>query len=226
MLTIDKIENKVINTRPFAGFFILNNRLCDIIKKSYVPYFVQKIGMKRLLILLVIISTYSFGQNKLSVGLKSGVSIPVGDFSSSYDSGFGIDLNVLYSFDEIADLILSSGFTLLNGQGIGGGESTFTTIPLTAGVKYYMSRTKLKPYLVGEIGASFNTVESDIKTIVGTASFEISNTNLTFSSGLGVAYFLNEKLQIDFVSKFNFIDTEVSSSNFIDIKIGFNYGLF
>ena len=153
--------------------------------------------MKRILILIFISSSFLFAQNRLSVGLKGGASIPVGDFANTYDPGFAVDVNILYRLHEIADVILSSGFTSFGGQGIGGGESTFSSIPLTAGIKYYMSRTNLKPYLLGEVGASFNEIESDIKTIVGSASFEVSNTNLTFSAGLGAAYYLNEKLQIE-----------------------------
>lgn len=123
--------------------------------------------MKKIVLLLTILfSGLTIAQHKTTgLDLKIGIQPPVFNFDDLYNTGYGISLGGLFPFKEDLQFTLYTGYfswgfdnesfnrkyanDLYTGFDL---EAPMNLIPLTLGIKYYASDTKVRPYLTADFG--------------------------------------------------------------------------
>jgi len=124
--------------------------------------------MKRIGIILFLILTVTIanGQNKRTgIDFKVGYNSPVFNFDDFYEGGLGMSFGVLYPFYDNMQFSLNTGYakwtfdnTAYNLKNSNDNYSEFnidapiTLIPLTLGIKYYATDSKVRPYFSAEFG--------------------------------------------------------------------------
>ena len=116
------------------------------------------------------------GATSFSLGVEGAV--PMGKFNDEgYKFGIGGSVQVAYKVAQ--DLALTLGAGYLNHKNhFTSYDAHFTTIPVLAGVKYWLSP---KFYIHPQLGAAFNTFKPSNSTIKG-----YNSTGFAYSPGLGI----------------------------------------
>lgn len=138
--------------------------------------------LKHLIILIVLSSTLLLkAQSDFAVGINGNVNFPNGKFTEYFSTGYGGDAHFLYLFGNSSIFSISIGYNRFeldldafnakaNELGLDTKfdvESSFSTIPLLIGVKWYFLKQKnSSPYIMIEGGFyNYNF------TLQGTANF-------------------------------------------------------
>jgi len=125
--------------------------------------------MKYLYLFLVIVYSagITYAQSDFAVGINVNVNFPNGKFTEYFGTGYGGDAHFLYLFGNSSIFSLSVGYNrfgldidALNAKANELGldvkfdvESSFSTIPILLGVKWYFLKQKTQsPYIMIEAG--------------------------------------------------------------------------
>ena len=125
--------------------------------------------MKYLYLFLVIVYSagITYAQSDFAVGINGNVNFPNGKFTEYFGTGYGGDAHFLYLFGNSSIFSLSVGYNrfgldidALNAKANELGldvkfdvESSFSTIPILLGVKWYFLKQKThSPYIMIEAG--------------------------------------------------------------------------
>jgi hypothetical protein len=216
---------------------------------------------KIILLLLLFIATLNAQNNKTAIDIKVGYNSNVFNFDDLYEGGVSLNIGVLYTFYPNLQFSLNSGygkwtfddsaFNLKNTNEFYSNfniDAPLTIIPLTLGVKYYASNSKVKPYFSAEFGFFYYTQEAS-----GTYTYTDKQGNVTnailpelsdsgfrtmLSAGAGVVAPVADNWDLDFQVKMNALfnaqaiggnnnsgEVEGASSTmyFITIAGGINY---
>ena len=170
---------------------------------------------------ILILSSSSFAQSKFALSVAGGVNLSISDFADTYGNGYNGTATLLYSAVVSTDLTISIGYNKWSKE-----EVSFTSIPLMAGFRFYLSALGLKFYLPGYFGLHLTTSEAILPTaeinceIIGGNVVSFSDNNFGFGVGAGVLIPLAPKFSLDFNTTFNSILTTESNSNYISINGG------
>lgn len=182
--------------------------------------------MKQLLsvlLLAVVFTGFINAQSKMAFGLQAGVAIPMGDFGDGYDMGFGGQGNFAYHISPMLDVTASVGYLTWSGKEA---DYTFSSVPVLVGARYYFGKDKFNPYVAGELGMHFVSVDIPTVTIGGfTFGGSSSDSFFGFGAGAGFLYKMGPNLDLDVNAKFNSISSEGSSSSYISVMAGVLIGL-
>lgn len=123
---------------------------------------------KNLILIVTIASTiYVKAQSDFAVGINGNVNFPNGKFTEYFGTGYGGDVHFLYLFGNSSIFSLSVGYNQFgldedafnakaNELGLDAKfdvESSFSTIPILLGVKWYFLKQKNQsPYIMIEAG--------------------------------------------------------------------------
>ena len=178
--------------------------------------------MKQLLsvlLLAVLFTGFINAQSKMAFGLQAGIAIPTGDFGDGFDMGFGGQGNFAYHINPMLDVTASVGYLTWSGKEA---DYTFSSVPVLAGVRYYFGKDKFKPYVAGELGMHFTTVETPSYEYLGVTydGGSSSDSYFGFGVGAGFLYKMGPNLDLDVNAKYNSISTEGSSSSYISVMAG------
>ncbi len=126
--------------------------------------------MKRIIfaifLLSLIISSYSAAQRTTKgLDIKIGIQPPVFNFNDLYNTGFGFYFGGLFPFKDDLQFTLYTGYLSWGFDNEAFNrrytnqyytsfdlEAPISLIPLTLGIKYYASNTKVRPYLTADFG--------------------------------------------------------------------------
>lgn len=218
---------------------------------------------KTFIILFVVFSlTYINGQvSRKGLDLKIGYNPPVFNFDDVYDSGLGLSIGILYPFYDNLQFSLNTGFVRWGFDNNAFNlkytndkytefniEAPINFIPLTFGIKYYASNTKVRPYFSAELGFFFFSQKTTgtyyyASPNGGEEQYKIpelkeSGFRPMLNLGAGFTTPINEEWMFDFQVKMNALlnaqsvsgsnngggVTKSSSTNyFITIAGGINY---
>lgn len=178
--------------------------------------------MKQLLsviVITVLFTGFINAQSKMAVGIQAGIALPMGDFGDGFDMGFGGTGTFAYHINPMLDVTGSFGYLTWSAKE---GDASFSSIPVLVGARYYFGKDKLNPYVAGELGIHFSTI--DVPEVVipgfGTIGGSESSSDFGFGVGAGILYQLSPKLDLDVNAKFNSISGDGGSSNYISIMAG------
>ncbi len=179
----------------------------------------------RMLIIILIISSFAISANalewngKFGVGLRGPVFAPMfrgsnytsprGDFER-YMMGLNGSLDLRYGLSKQLVLNLTAGYASTYDDSTASADQTFKMnssdraytklngllLGLT-GNYYFMPEGSVQPYLIFGLGMD----NWSVKTQVGDSSFKVSDLNLKFGAGLN--FWIGEKISIDGQIKFS-----------------------
>ena len=158
------------------------------------------------------------------VSFGVGPRLPISNFASSTDLGYGFNLEFSYTDNNFIPLFLFAkvGYEQYPGSQ-GFYESTdysnfsTTNVPLSAGIRYYFSPLLESAFLLiplAEVSASISYLKElhQFKLTAGKSNFYNENYKFGFTAGVGISMFLMEIL-----ASYNYFE----SNQFIsaDLKI-------
>lgn len=183
--------------------------------------------MKKFLVLvcIMVLTSLSYSQNKISVGLEYDVALPAGDFADVAKTGHSWTLFGEYRISPQYSVQLLSGYMIfpVNIEPIAAQGKVITfdlkAIPIKGAVKYFLYD---EFFLVGEIGASFIKVSADFQDSYGETTNETTDfeAKFTLGAGMGTVFHLSEQAQINLTAKYDFVDGGDSSIDFSHFLIG------
>ena len=181
--------------------------------------------MKRLaLILLLLLSTFSFSQSRYSITLSPGVFFPN---STSFKLGIGGLVTFNYNLNNDFTVALTSGYSAWGYRNTN--DYNTRVIPIILGVKYDLLESTVIPYLSGEF--QFITGEIDYLNyydsetgLPTTNPTEVTRSIFDYGVGLGAGLKLpiNNSLGLDLASS---ILLTAKNSNIYNIRttVGLSY---
>lgn len=171
-------------------------------------------------------------QNKFSLGVNGGLSIPVTELANVYKITPSAEFNMGYRISPDIELLLTAGYSKFNfrneslnddlhqfGFNYNMNDAWSTTvIPVTAGIRYKfdpITKTIL-PYGTAEIGAYFTNSD---KLLGGTINLSGTNTvtlsatkesqvGLGLALGVGTYFELSKRISLDVAVKYNFVKAD------------------
>jgi len=183
--------------------------------------------MKKLVVIIcvLILSSFSYSQNKISVGLEYNVAFPTGDFADVAKTGHSWTLFGEYRINPKYSVQLLSGYIIfpvnIEPIAVQGKVITFDlkSIPIKGAVKYFIYH---EFFLIGEIGVNFIKVSADFQNSYGETTNESTDfqAKFTMGAGLGTSFRLSDQAQINFTGKYAFVNGGDLSINFNHFLIG------
>lgn len=180
--------------------------------------------MSKYLILIITIASTLFvkAQSDFAVGVNGNVNFPNGKFTEYFGTGYGGDAHFLYLFGNSSIFSLSVGYNkfdldldAFNAKADELGldatfdvESSFSTIPLLIGVKWYFLKQKTQsPYIMIEAGfynysftltgtAEVNTTGSS--ELVTLPEIDEDGTETMLRVSAGYIFFIQKHWFLDF----------------------------
>lgn len=171
-------------------------------------------------------------QNKFSLGVNGGLSIPVTELANVYKITPSAEFNMGYRISPGIELLLTAGYSKFNFRNESLNDDlhqfgfnynmndawTTTVIPVTAGIRYKfdpITKTIL-PYGTAEIGAYFTNSD---KLLGGTINLSGTNTvtlsatkesqvGLGLALGVGTYFELSKRISLDVAVKYNFVKAD------------------
>lgn len=185
--------------------------------------------MKKILSVLLVVflvSGFINAQGKMALGFNAGIALPMGDFADGYDMGFGGNALFAYRVSPNVDVTLSGGYLTWSGKDALDGLN-FSSIPVMVGAKYLFGKEKFNPYVAGELGVHFTTVdlpeyEFEGQTFGGGSS---SDTYFGWGAGAGFLYQIGNNMDLDVNARYNSIAAEGGSSDYVSVMVGLLFGL-
>ena len=183
--------------------------------------------MKKILSVFVVLFLFTGlvnAQDRMAIGFNAGIALPMGDFGDGYDMGFGGNAVFVYHTNPNLDITGSAGYLTWSSKV---GDFTFSSIPVLAGVRYLFGKGKFNPYVAGEVGVHFTTVDIPEIEILGitVGGGSVSDTFFGFGAGAGFLMEVGKNMNLDVNAKFNSISSEGSSSNYVSVMAGLLFGL-
>ncbi|HEX9253053.1 MAG TPA: outer membrane beta-barrel protein [Ignavibacteriaceae bacterium] len=183
--------------------------------------------MKKIVVLIfiIVITSLSYSQSKISVGLGYDVALPAGDFADIAKTGYSWTLFGEYRISPQYSVQLLSSYMIfpvdIEPVAAQGKVITFDlkSIPIKGAVKYFLYD---EFFLVGEIGANFIKVSADFQDSYGGTTNESTDytAKFTLGAGLGTVFRLSDQAQINITAKYDFVDGGDSSIDFSHFLIG------
>ena len=180
-----------------------------------------------LILLLITNSNPTFGADKARgffISFGVGPRLPISNFASSTDLGYGFNIEFSYTDNKFIPLFLFAkvGYEQYPGaQGFyeSSDYSNFSTtnVPLNLGIRYYFSPLLESAFLLiplAEVSASFSYLKElhQFKLTSGKNNFFDERYKFGFTAGVGVSMFLMEILAL-----YNYFESHQFIS--VDLKI-------
>lgn len=176
--------------------------------------------MKRALvcvILLFVVADPSVAQSPLSIRVSAG---PVVVFRGYESMGFAGDASLQYNIVGSFDVTFTSGYySFANAQ----------VVPVLAGIKMHLSKTKVQPYIVMELGEywSWSRVEPPVSSPEPFAfggSTETTESRQTFGGALGFGFKIpvQDSFSFDLNATAHYADKLTDN---LALKMGMSFGL-
>ena len=144
---------------------------------------------------------------KLGVGVEFG--LPVSDFGDVYNLGVGGSLVYQVPVATNLNFTASAGYISFKSKEILGTTTSFGTIPVKAGIRYFFAENF---YGGGELGAAFSTEDN-------------GKTAFAYAPGIGVEFPVADKAAIDLGVRYEGWSRNSHTSSFVGIRAAFNFGL-
>lgn len=179
---------------------------------------------------LVLFTGASFGQGNMGVSVMGGATFPTGDFGDVYGTGFGVNGVFHYALSPSLSIIGTTGYLRWSDSQSESffGETfemdvTIGSIPILAGVRYYLMPGDFSAYLNGELGIHILSFKTEGSMMGETFSESTSETEFGFGVGAGALFAISPSMLLDANVKYNSISGEGSSLDFISVLVGVHF---
>jgi len=127
-----------------------------------------------------------FKEHSLRLGVDTELSVPLGNYSDVNSVGAGAVLEGELALLEQLSATMRIGFQAHLNRTVGGTDSHVNSIPMLAGMKYFIG-----PDRQGLFGA-FELGLFDLMSSVSSATANATSNNLRFGMGAGIGYQQNQ----------------------------------
>jgi hypothetical protein len=190
----------------------------------------KKVLFTVLILLMVVSLTQAQSKGDMGIAAQAGIALPTGDFGDVYDMGFGGKAVFMYHLNPNMALTGSAGYLTWSRKS-DFGDGTFGTIPVLAGIRYFLGKGDFKPYLTGEAGLFLSNFSYDV-TIVNpftgtTISQTYDDSGSDFGIALGGGFFLplGKSMKLDVSANYNMIFTTGSTTSYLGVFAGLAFPL-
>ncbi|MFZ4796023.1 MAG: OmpW family outer membrane protein [Bacteroidia bacterium] len=165
-------------------------------------------NFKKLALIIGLATAGTFSANaQISLGLTGGMGLPMGDMANKdkmdLGSGFGGGLTGRYFLnDNMAVGLNLSYFSFAVNNIPSGATASYSNMPITAAFDYYFMDEGIKPYAGLEAGFIYSSIKTS-QTVSG-INVEVtgSKSGLLIAPVVGVAYGVNDALDIMLNAKY------------------------
>ena len=205
------------------------------------------------LALLVLVPQAQAAKGDFMVGLNAGTGIPISDYKDAAKLGFMGGVSFGYAATENMSIGVDGSFTANDGSDDlnslltavatdlgpdgepGTSDDGSTTIPVTgkfnllqggAHAKYMFpmaEESKVSPYVV--VGLGVYNVKAKTESSVSLYTGDASENKFGGRGGLGLGYKASENVTVGVEGAFHYVNTEVTSTQFIGLQAGVSIGL-
>ncbi len=165
-------------------------------------------NLKKIALIIALATVVTFSaMAQVSVGLTGGMGLPMGDMANkdkmNLGSGFGGGLTGRYFLnDNMAVGLNLSYFSFAVNDVPSGVTASYSNMPITAAFDYYFMDEGIKPYAGLEAGFLYSSIKSS-QTVSGkTVDVTGSKSGLLIAPVVGVAYGVNDALDIMLNAKY------------------------
>jgi opacity protein-like surface antigen len=195
--------------------------------------------IKYIIGMLILSAGLLSGQGKWGAGAYGGVFMPITEFSDFYNTGFGGNVQVTYSWSENTLFTFSVGTSswdfnseAFNRELENSGfpqikvdlDGTFRVVPYLLGIRWYAFRGNYRPYILLEGGLYYyetkyqgtitNSDEQPPDNIQQVPETSITGNESALALGAGTFIKLNDHLYLDAVLKYNAITNARAISDY------------
>jgi len=181
------------------------------------------------IILSLLFFSSGYSQSDFAVGVNAGLSLPVGQLTEFYQSGYGANVQFMYLFSENFLVTFTVGYDIWDvdqdalNKKLEDQDKTFRLeidshfriIPVYIGVRYYMAKGKHRPFFSFDFGGysyEFKLTGHAVNTIPGADIPRVpipdqteTGTESTLALGLGYFHKLSKHWYLEIHSKYNVI---------------------
>jgi len=170
---------------------------------------------------LLFSSNFLVAQSSVGLSLQAGGFFPIGNFSNIYEAGLGGTATLYFNVDKNFEVGISGGYIKYNFNTSGLNkeasdqlgtaitikiDAPLTIIPLMLSGRYIFESSRLKPYIIGELGAHY--VSMDFPSFnIGNELIDLNETAsdivVGFGAGVGFLFKLDKGVYIDINGKIN-----------------------
>jgi opacity protein-like surface antigen len=174
---------------------------------------------------LLLVTFYSYGQTKLSVGGGYDIAIPLGDLGDIAKTGHNWSLFAEYPLNKEVSLQFLAGYMIMpvDFEPIAAQGKVITfdlkSIPIKGAVKYFFYEDV---FLQGEVGVSFLKVSALLTDFNANETNESTDfeAKFTFGAGIGTSFHLSEQSSINLTGKYMYVNGGDLSLDFNHILVG------
>ena len=194
------------------------------------------------LALMALASSAQAAKGDWSVGLNAGTGIPISDYKDAAKIGFMGGVGFSYGATENLSIGVDGSFTANSGSDdlnaaltavATAAEGTPTEVTgkfnlLNGGahLKYMFPMAEgsmMSPYIVA--GAGVYNVKAKTESPNATYTGDVSENKFGLRGGLGLGYKTSENVTIGLEGAFHYINTEITSTQFIGLQAAVSIGL-
>ena len=174
---------------------------------------------------LIAFSASAQSQGTWAVGVGGDVAVPIGDFSNFSKVGIGGTAWAGYLVDENLSITGKVGVLSFSGKDF---TASYTLLGVTTSTTVTGASTTIIPILVG--ARYFFMPPADMR-VYGSADvgmYNIGNgggTKVGFAPSLGAQFKAGDNMNVDVRANYTTITTEGSSSSWVGVGIGLEFGL-
>ena len=183
----------------------------------------KKVLFAILVLLMVVSLTQAQEKGKMGVSVQAGIALPTGDFGDGYDMGFGGRGVFMYYLNQNMAITGTAGYFTWSGKD--DFDATFSSIPVMAGIRYFMGQGNFKPYVSGQLGMYFSSFEYTVNWFGTETTFDDSGSDFGIALGGGFLMPIGKTMNLDVSAEYDIIFTEGSSTSYLGILAGLAFAL-
>jgi len=171
------------------------------------------------ILVLAIFSLFAVNtQAQMSIGVTGGIALPMGDFGTALNMGFGGGLVGKYMLNENMAVGANVGYIQFSTDLDGFSTSM---MPITGLFEYYLGSGSFKPYLGADLGMY------NLSVTVTYLDTEISASEMYFGFAptAGFLYGINDNMAFNVNAKYHYVMSGDGSSTFLGVNLGLIYTL-
>lgn len=180
----------------------------------------KKVLFTILVLVMCVTLTQAQDKGQMAVSVQGGIALPIGDFGDGFDMGFGGRGMFMYYLNQNMAITGTAGYFTWSGKD--GADVTFNTIPVMAGIKYFMGKGDFKPYLSGQLGMYFSSSKVEVPFF---GTIESSGSDFGIAVGGGFLMPIGKTMNFDVSAEYNNIFTEGSATSYISVLAGLAFAL-
>ena len=184
----------------------------------------KTIKISAILILLVLVTSNIFAQNRIALGVNAGLTAPVGTLGDNFKLSYNAGVEGVLKVDPVNHFYADISYNNLSPSFPNPDNLSFSITEMSIGYRRVLSTFGVASSLFGDLGAGAYTVKASTTSASGVTSSE-SKTNFGINLGVGTSFPLGTSSDFLARLKFHNVFTDGKNSSYIVLGAGVNFDL-